>query len=129
MIFVDTSVWVDYFNGVSSPQVNELDRRLDHEVVAMGDLILLEILQGFNNDRHYNLARERLLQLAQHEFLNYRLALKASENFRYLRKKGIKVRKSNDVIIATYCIEYGVPLLFSDRDFEPFVKHLGLQAV
>ena len=129
MIFVDTSVWVDYFNGVSSRQVNELDRRLDHDVVAMGDLILLEILQGFNNDRHYNLARERLLQLEQHEFLNYRLALKASENFRFLRKKGITVRKSNDVIIATYCIEYGVALLFSDRDFEPFVKHLGLRSV
>ena len=126
MIIADTRVWIDYFKGKYSPETEFLDQRLDNDLVAIGDLILLEILQGFKSDRDYNLARKTLLLLEQHEFLGHAPALKAVEYYRKLRKKGITIRKTNDVIIASYCIENKLPLLFSDRDFLPFVRHFGL---
>lgn len=126
MIIADTSVWIDYFNGKITPKTDLLDQKLDNDLVAVGDLILLEILQGFKLDKEYQLAKESLLQLEQRTFLGQSLALKAADNFRQLRKKGITIRKTNDVIIASYCIENQIPLLFSDKDFYPFVEHLGL---
>ncbi len=126
MIVADTSVWIDYFQGKSSPETDLLDEILENDLVAIGDLIMLEILQGFKLDKDYNLAKKTLLLLEQREFLGNELALKAAENYRKLRKKGITIRKTNDVIIASYCIENKLPLLFSDRDFLPFVEHLGL---
>ncbi|PCH60149.1 MAG: VapC toxin family PIN domain ribonuclease [SAR86 cluster bacterium] len=126
MIIADTCVWIDYFNGKPCLETDILDQKLENDLVAIGDLILLEILQGFKADKDYNLARKTLLLLIQKEFLGKTLALKASENFRMLRKKGITIRKTNDVIIASYCIENKTPLLFSDKDFLPFVKHLSL---
>lgn len=126
MIIADTSVWVDYFRGKYSPETEFLDQQLNNDLVAIGDLILLEILQGFKLDRTYNLARKTLLLLEQHDFLGKAPALRAAENYRKLRKKGITIRKTNDVIIASYCIENKLPLLFSDRDFLPFARHLGL---
>ena len=127
MIVADTSVWIDYFKGKVSPATDFLDSQLDTGLVVIGDLILLEILQGFKADKDYSLAKEVLLLLQQKEFLDCDLALIAAENYRKLRKKGITIRKTNDVIIASYCIANNLPLLFSDRDFQPFVKHLGLQ--
>ncbi len=127
MLLVDSSVWVDYFNGVGTAETDYLDAVLGREPVATGDLILAEVLQGFRSDADYATARELLASLAVHEFLGAALALKVAENYRTLRKKGITVRKMADTIIATYCIKHGIPLLFSDRDFKPFVRHLGLK--
>ena len=129
MILVDTSVWIDYFNGRDTVKTNLLDAALTHDVVIMGDLILLEILQGFKSNKDYELAKDTLLLLPQRMLLNQELALLGAQNFRYLRKKGVTVRKVNDVIIATYCIKKNLPLLFSDKDFEPFVQYLHLQSV
>lgn len=126
MIIADTSVWIDYFNGIDGPETVLLDKKLDSDLVAVGDLILLETLQGFKSDKDYKLAKNNLLLLDQHNFLNGDLVLKASENYLKLRKKGITIRKTNDVIIASYCIEHKIPLLFSDRDFKPFVELLNL---
>ena len=126
IIVADTSVWIDYFKGIESPETDLLDEKLDNDLVAIGDLILLEILQGFKSDKDYNLAKKTLLLLEQYDFLGHELAWKSSGNYRKLRKKGITIRKTNDVIIASYCIENKLPLLFSDRDFVPFVEHLGL---
>ena len=123
MIIADTSVWIDYFKGINNAKTNLLDEKLDNDLVAIGDLILLEVFQGFKYDKDYNIAKKTLLLLQQHQFLNNKLALKASENYRKLRKKGITIRKTNDVIIASYCIENKLPLLFSDKDFpEPFMS-------
>lgn len=126
MIIADTSVWIDYINGNDTPEVKVLDEKLESDLVVIGDLILLEILQGFKSDKDYNLVKKTLMVLEQREFLGTEPAIKASENYRKLRKKGVTVRKTNDVIIASYCIENNIPLLFSDRDFQPFVEHLGL---
>lgn len=129
MILVDTSVWIDYFKGVETQESNLLDIALINDEVAIGDLILLEILQGFRSDKDYETAKVHLLALHQFSMLSPDIALKAAENYRILRKKGITIRKTADVIIATFCISNRIPLLFADRDFIPFTKHLKLQAV
>jgi predicted nucleic acid-binding protein len=129
MIIVDSSVWIDYFNGADIPEVATLDRLLATELLAIGDLILVEVLQGFRQDRDYRTAKRLLTSLTVFEMLGAELAIKSADNFRDLRKKGITVRKTIDVIIATFCIEHGHELLFSDKDFAPFVEHLGLMAV
>lgn len=129
MILVDTSVWIDYFNGIDNLETDTLDKSLGNEIVAIGDLILIEILQGFRTDKQYNMAKELLEPLQKFEMLGLDIAVKTADNYRKLRKKGITIRKTADVIIATYCIENNIPLLFTDRDFIPCVKHLGLQPV
>ena len=129
MIIVDTSVWIDYFNGVENRRVDTLDSALDEGTVAIGDLIFLEILQGFRNDRDFRRAKALLETLDQYEMFGHSMALQSAENYRALRKKGITIRKTTDVIIATFCIENALPLLFSDRDFIPFVEKLGLRTV
>lgn len=129
MILVDTSVWIDYFNGANNQYTDALDLALEDGTVAIGDLIFLEILQGFKSDRDYNRAKLVLESLDCYEMFGHRMALKSAENYRALRKKGITIRKTNDVIIATFCIENQIPLLFSDRDFIPFVEKLGLSAM
>lgn len=129
MILVDTSVWIDYFNGNENTYTDALDTALMDGIVAIGDLIFLEILQGFKSDKDFNRAKITLSSLDQYEMFGHEMALKCAENFRKLRKQGITVRKTTDVIIATFCIENQFPLLFSDRDFMPFVQKLGLIAV
>jgi predicted nucleic acid-binding protein len=129
MILVDSSVWIDFFLGRDTPQVEILDRNLGVRAVGVGDLILTEVLQGFRNNKDYRIARSIMDELTVFEMLGKDLAIKSAENFRKLRKLGITVRKTADVIIATYCIEHGLPLLFSDKDFQPFVQHLKLAEV
>lgn len=129
MILVDTSVWIDYFNGTINTHTDILDAALIEGIVAIADIIFLEILQGFRDDKDYIKARNTLATLDQYSLFNSQMVEICAENYRSLRKKGITIRKTNDVIIATYCINYHIPLLFKDRDFEPFVKYLGLIAV
>lgn len=126
MILVDSSVWIDYFSGLDSPEADKLDNILGIRPVAIGDLILTEVLQGFRHDKDYKAAREVFEDVTIFDMLGEKMAIKSAENFRALRKKGITVRKTADVIIATFCIDQKLPLLFSDKDFKPFVKHLGL---
>lgn len=129
MILVDTSVWIDYFNGIDSVEANILDAALLDGTVAIGDLILLEILQGFKSDKDYNKAKKTLATLDQYEMFNSTMVIKCADNYRTLRKKGITIRKTADIIIATFCISNQLPLLFSDKDFKPFVEYLNLQPV
>ena len=129
MIMVDSSVWIDYFTGVVSKQTDTLDKTLGQEPVAVGDLILTEVLQGFRRDRDYETARTLFDDLTVFEMLGKKMAIKSAENFRVLRKRGITVRKTADVIIASFCIDRKLSLLFSDKDFKPFVKYLGLAEV
>jgi predicted nucleic acid-binding protein len=129
MILVDSSVWIDYFNGRVTPQSNKLDSLLGAEPLGIGDIILTEVLQGFRADADYKAAKAMLTTLDIFPMLGTELALKSAEHFRALRKQGVTVRKTADVIIATFCIAHRHSLLFSDRDFIPFVEHLGLRAV
>jgi predicted nucleic acid-binding protein len=126
MILVDSSVWIDYFRGTATPQTDELDALLGKEPIAIGDLILTEVLQGFVRDKDFIAAKKMLLSLHVVELGGRDIAIHAAKNFRHLRKAGVTVRKTIDTIIATRCIRDRFPLLYSDRDFDPFVRHLGL---
>ena len=126
MILVDSSVWIDFFNGTSTPEVEFLDNALGVYSIAVGDLILTEVLQGFRSDKDFVTARSLLGEFEQLDLLGRHRSIKAAEKYRQLRKAGITVRKTNDTIIASFCIDEEMPLLFSDRDFLPFVEHLAL---
>ena len=128
-MLVDTSVWIDYFNGRDNKHTQVLDLAIVEGTVALGDLILLEILQGFRNDDEYKKVKRTLSTLDQYELFGKDMVEKCAENYRALRKKGITIRKTTDVIIATFCISQKLPLLFLDRDFDPFVDYLGLKSV
>jgi predicted nucleic acid-binding protein len=108
--------------------VERLDGLLGVTPLAIGDLILVEVMQGFRNERDVATARQLFRSLALLPMLGGSNAWKAAENYRQLRSRGITVRKTIDGIIATACIEANLPLLFSDRDFVPYVEHLGLEA-
>ncbi len=127
MILVDSSVWIQYFNGEVNPETDYLDEILGVEPIGIGDVVLLEVLQGFRSDLEYDQAKSLLTELTVFGMLGKDQAIRAAGNYRHLRKLGITVRKTIDTIIATYCISRGHPLLFTDRDFEPFVKFLNLQ--
>lgn len=128
MILVDSSVWIDYFRGTATPQVERLDLLLGNEPIATGDLILTEVLQGFVSDRDFNQAKKLMASLVIVDLAGQDIAIQAAKNFRVLRSLGVTVRKTIDTVIATRCIESGLPLLYSDRDFDPFVEHLGLRS-
>lgn len=127
MLLVDSSVWIEYFNGRDTPQTDQLDELLEVELLAIGDIILAEVLQGFRHDKDYHTAKKVLTSLTVFNLLGLEIAIKSAENFRILRKQGITIRKTNDVIIATFCLENDHSLLFSDKDFIPFVKYFGLK--
>lgn len=129
MILIDSSVWIGYFNGAVTRQTEKLDVLLDMEPLAVGDLILAEVLQGFSSDRDFNKARNLLTALTVVTLGGQEIAIQAARNFRMLRTLGVTVRKTIDTVIATWCIENGFELLHNDRDFDPFVRHLGLQVV
>jgi predicted nucleic acid-binding protein len=129
LILVDSSVWIDYFKGTVTPQTDRLDNLLGREPLAIGDLILTEVLQGFAEERDFNEARKMLTSLIVVELGGQEIAIRAAKNFQALRILGVTVRKTIDTVIATRCIEDGYELLHNDRDFDPFAKHLGLRVV
>lgn len=129
MVLADTSVWIDYFKGVVNWQTDRLDWLLGAQPVALGDLVLTEILRGFDRETDFQRARSLLSVLPFYELGGYQLCLQAANNYRTLRRKGISVRKTIDVIIATGCIELSLELLHNDRDFVPMEQILGLKVI
>jgi len=129
MILVDSSVWIDYFRGSESPQTKQLDLLFGTNQIVVGDLILTEVLQGFEVEREFENALELFKTVSLIRLGGYQVALEAAKNFRKLRAKGHTIRKTIDTFIATRCILSGFELLHNDRDFDPFEKHLGLRCV
>ncbi len=129
MILVDSSVWIDYFNGVVTPKTDKLNALLGRRPLAVGDLILTEVLQGFGKEKDFEAAKEALTSLRVITLGGEDIAVQAAVNFRRLREIGITVRKTIDSVIATRCIENGYDLLHDDKDFAPFVEHLGLREI
>ena len=126
-VVVDSSVWIDYFNGKPTAETDTLDNLLGVDDIIVGDLILTEVLQGFRHDADFHKARDLLENFTVVPMLGKKMAIIAAENYRRLRQQGITVRKTIDVIIASYCIKHALPLLYSDRDFNPMATHLGLR--
>jgi predicted nucleic acid-binding protein len=128
MILIDSSVWIDYFRGVATPESDRLDALLGSEPLAIGDIILTEVLQGFRGERDFNQAMGLMSLLVPVDIAGHQIAVQAARNFRALRARGVTVPKTIETLIATRCIEDDLALLYSDRDFEPFVEHLGLMS-
>lgn len=127
MIFVDSSVWIDYINNLNTPQVATLDSILGVKPVVIGDLVLAEVLQGCGDPKIFK-ETEKLLGLANFIVVGgHQVALQASKNYLALRAKGVTIRKTIDTLIATRCILNRFELLHNDRDFLPFEAHLGLR--
>ncbi len=129
MIIVDTSVWIDYFNERPTPATSLLDFLLGRERLAIGDLILAELLQGFRSDLDFRRALDFLSALEFQTMVGREVAIDSARNYRSLRARGVSVRKTIDVIIGTFCINSGHQLLHADRDFEPMERYLGLSVV
>ena len=129
MILVDSSVWIDYFRGSITAQTEKLDGLLGNEPLAIGDLILTEVLQGIADEKTFQNVKKMLTALRVVELGGQEVAIQAARNFRTLRNLGVTVRKTIDTVIATRCIESGYELLHNDRDFDPFAEHLGLRVV
>jgi predicted nucleic acid-binding protein len=129
VILVDTSVWIDYFNGRPTRAAERLDSLLGQQVLLTGDLILVEVLQGFRSERDFQRAAALMDLLEFQEMLGREVAVASANHYRHLRERGVTVRKTIDVVIGTFCIVKGHELLHSDRDFNPMAKHLGLQVV
>lgn len=127
MILVDSSVWIDFFNDIKTAETQSLSDVLGVLPVAIGDLMLAEVLQGFRRDKDFRTALELFESVTVLEMGGKKIAIQSAKNFHKLRGKGFTVRKTIECIIATYCIAHKLPLLQSDRDFEPFHEHLGLK--
>jgi hypothetical protein len=127
VILVDSSVWIDFFNGRASRETDLLALLLRRRILLTGDLILAEVLQGFRRKEAMEQARRALLSLPCADLVGKEVALASAINYRLLRRRGITSRKTVDVIIATFCIRNGHVLLHADRDFEPMAQHLGLR--
>ncbi|QKT08079.1 PIN domain nuclease [Gordonia sp. X0973] len=127
MIVVDSTVWVDYFNGNPTPESDRLDDYLGSRPVAIGDLILAEVLQGFRHEHDARRAEDLLTGLTVFDMLGAARAVGAAERYRSLKRIGITIRKTADVLIASFCIDESHQLLARDRDFDPFTEHLGLR--
>jgi predicted nucleic acid-binding protein len=129
VILVDSSVWIDLFNGVDNRGVLVVRENVGLGTLLVGDLMLAEVLQGFGSEREAALATEALEAFKQVAIVDAQIAKLAAANYRRLRRQGITIRKTIDLLIATRCIDKGWLLLHNDRDFEPLREHLGLRTV
>jgi predicted nucleic acid-binding protein len=128
MIVVDSGVWIDYFNGMITPQTNQLDILLSTNIIIVGDLIITEVLQGFCHDSDYSTAKNLLESLEFRDMVGKEIALVSAGYYRTLRQQGITVRKTIDMLIGSFCIVNQLPLLYADKDFNHLIP-LGLISV
>lgn len=129
MILVDSSIWIDKLARRRTLQTQALEALIiAGQDIGVGDLMLVEVLQGTRDERTYRAAHARLSEFATVQISDHRVAVQAARHYRHLRGLGITIRKTIDTLIATRCILDRLPLLYSDRDFDPFVQHLGLRS-
>lgn len=129
MVIVDTSVWIDYFNGQENPETNWLELHVDRQRLGLTTIILTEILQGLGDEKTAALVEAEFLQFEIFEGSSRALAVQSAKNYRTLRRRGKTPRKTIDVLIATFCLQGRHSLLHRDRDFDPFEELLGLTVV
>ena len=129
MIVVDSSVWIDFLNGRNVPHVRRLRAALGDAEIVVGDLMLCEILQGLASERAADEVETLLRRFEIVPMVGDVIAVMAARNFRLLRRRGVTIRKTIDLLIGTWCIENRLPLLHNDSDFRPMARHLGLREV
>ena len=126
MIVVDSSVWIDFFKGRNARHVQRLRAVLGSDEIIVGDLMLCEVLQDLESERAAQEVEALLRRFEVVPMVGDAIAVVAARNFRSLRRRGIAIRKTIDLLIGTWCIENRRPLLHNDRDFRPMARHLGL---
>ncbi|CAG0931947.1 Ribonuclease VapC15 [Thermoflexales bacterium] len=129
MIIVDTTIWIDYFNGIRTLHTDWLDDQLTRQRLGLTDLILCEVLQGVRDDRQWQQLRRDLLKFEVFETGGINLAIAAAQNYRRLRRQGLTIRATIDGLIATFCLLSGYELLHNDRDYDAFESALGLKVI
>jgi hypothetical protein len=129
VILVDSSVWIDHLRDTDTEQVSHLRSLMSGEELLVGDLVLCEVLQGLRSDAEARLVEDALREFEVVPLVDAELAVKAAANYRFLRSLGFTVRRTIDLLIATFCIERGHSLLHGDRDFTPMQRFLGLQTI
>lgn len=125
MIFVDSSIWIDLFKDVQNAQTEKLLNTTARNIIV-GDVVLYEVLRGARDDLHARKIERKFDAFRLRSIVEPDIAIKAAANYRKLRALGITIRKDVDMLIGTWCIENGIPLLHNDRNFRPMVEHLGL---
>lgn len=126
MVIVDTSAWIEYFRDGAPSVVEKVDRCLDEDLVAIGDLVYCEVMQGIRSPRQHQEISSLFQSLPRFEMVGFHIAERAARNYRVLRSRGVTVRKTIDVLIGTFCAENGLPIIHYDRDFDLMAKHIGL---
>lgn len=126
MILVDSSVWIAHLRGHRTSATAKLEAEARRQPLLIGDLILLEVLQGARSEEHAVRIERALRRYALVPLLGPELAIRAARNYRTLRGLGITISKTADIVIGTFCIENHHVLLHDDRDFAPMAQHLGL---
>lgn len=126
MIVVDSSVWIDFFNGQNAPHVQRLRGALGTDEITIGDLMLCEVLQGIDSEREAREVEAILRRFNIAPMAGDEIAVAAARNFRALRRRGVTVRKTIDLLIGTWCIANSAPLLHNDSDFRAMTRYLGL---
>ncbi|NCC50057.1 MAG: PIN domain nuclease [Spartobacteria bacterium] len=129
MVVVDTSAWIEYFREGIPAVADKVDLCLEQDLVCIGDLVYCEVMQGIRSARQQKEVSALLLSLPRFNMVGFEMAEKSAANYRSLRQKGVTIRKTIDVLIGTFCIEHGLPLIHNDRDFDGMEKHLGLEIV
>jgi predicted nucleic acid-binding protein len=129
VILVDSSVWIDFFNGRPGPLVDRLADLLQDGSAPLGmpDLVLFEVLRGFRHEQDFQAARRVLAALPVVEIGGEDGALRAAHHYRALRAAGVTIRSPIDVLLASYCIEHDHALLHADRDFDAIESLRGLK--
>jgi predicted nucleic acid-binding protein len=129
VILVDSSVWIDLLNNVVTEPVRRLRELIPTTPLLIGDLILCEVLQGFRTEAQARLVERSLRRFEAVSLTDPDLAVQAAANYRLLRRRGVTIRKTIDLVIGTFCIERDHVLLHSDRDFSLMERFLGLQTL
>lgn len=129
MIIVDSSVWIDYFNGAVNRETEMLHDILGRQLIGILDLIYIEVLQGFAKDKDFKVAKRLFSSLTFFDSSGQDLAEETIQHYRHLRKSGVTVRKTIDVIIASFCIRNGFTLLHRDKDYLPMKTYLKLKTL
>lgn len=113
--------------GQETERMRQLRAIEPPDQIVVGDLILLEVLQGARDQAHAARIERNLRQFPIEPMLGEALAVRAAEHARTLRRLGVTLRKTIALIIGTFCLDRGYALLHADRDFAPIVAHLGLR--
>ena len=130
-LIVDSSVWIDFFNKKTSDKIEFLKTLLLKtpwaSPVIILPVIMQEVLQGIENNKHYNIVKENLQGFEYLNYDSYQFSIEAADLYRNLRQKGVTIRKANDCLIASICIDRNISLLHNDKDFDNIAKHTSLK--